>query len=133
MINPSPDASQRGRGEATKGIDIMMNIEKLAFSSCIDFSTVERVDTFPPVELGDGCMIDDVATAVDDNGKVWAIGYLIDNGEALEFVFDVALNELVSLEAWATVNESIINQLDAAIKTIVAQNRIKAELHYMPM
>lgn len=133
MINPSPDASQRGREEAAKGIDIMFDIEKLGFISCVDFSTIDRIDHFPPVDLQDGCIIDDVTSVVDDNGKVYVIGYLIAEGDALEFVFDVAANQLVSLEAWVTVDESIINQLDAAIKTIVAQNGIKAEMHYIPM
>lgn len=130
MINPSPDASQRGREEAAKGIDIMMNIEKLGFISCVDFSTIDRIDHFPPVDLQDGCIIDDVTSVVDDNGKVYAIGYLIDNGDALEFVFDVALNELVSLEAWVTVPVATVKQLNDIIKGIVKANAIKAEMHY---
>lgn len=111
----------------------MFDISKLGFSSCVDFSTIERVDTFPPVTLDNGYVLDDVATAVDDNGKVWAIGYLIAEGDALEFVFDVAENELVSLEAWVTVPVATIQQLNNIIKGIVAQHSIKAELHYIPV
>lgn len=108
----------------------MFDISKLGFSSCVDFSTIERVDTFPPVTLGDGYMLDDVATAVDDNGKVYVIGYLISEGDALEFVFDVALNELASLEAWVTVDVATVQQLNQIIKRIVKANAIKAELHF---
>lgn len=110
----------------------MFDIEKLGFISCVDFSTVERIDTFPPVTL-DGCTVDDVASVVDDNGKVYVIGYLISEGDALEFVYDVAANELVSLEAWVTVPVATVQQLDNIIKGIVKANAIKTELHYMPM
>lgn len=108
----------------------MLKIEELGFSSCVDFATVERIDTFPPVDLQDGCTVDDVASVVDDNGKVYVIGYLISEGDALEFVYDVAANELVSLEAWVTVPVATVQQLDNIIKGIVKANAIKTELHY---
>lgn len=108
----------------------MFDIGKLGFSSCVEFATIERVDTFPPVDLQDGCIIDDVASVVDDNCKVYVIGYLISEGDALEFVFDVALNELASLEAWVTVPVATVQQLNETIKGIAARHSIKAELHY---
>lgn len=107
----------------------MFDIEKLGFISCVDFSTVERIDTFPPVTL-DGCTVDDVASVVDDNGKVYVIGYLISEGDALECVYDVAANQLASLEAWVTVPVATVQQIDQIIKGIAARHSIKAELHY---
>lgn len=106
----------------------MFDVNNLDVISCVDFATIGRIDHLQIDELDNGFMADDVATVATDNNKVFVIGYLISGNEVFEFVFDVALNHLVSLEVWDTVPESIIYQLDAAIRSTVTANNIQPVL-----